>query len=104
MFNIIPLVGRAIKHGNVIAQILCDEIHMRCLQSDLAIGYELVSRSNSSRGEQLAYIVESQKNRFLWLLHSLFPKNVIGPGKMSCNIAFLWPRVDKNHMGTRLRC
>src|SRR5215813_3316610 len=96
MFNIIPLVERAIKHRSVVAQILCHEIHVRRLQSDLAIRYELVSSSNASRGKQLPQIVRSKKNGPVWLLHSLFPKDMIGPGKMSANITFLRARVDKN--------
>src|SRR5215471_5603946 len=47
--HVAPFVDRAIKHSGVISQIFGDEIVVRGLQANLAIGNQFLSGSNAAR-------------------------------------------------------
>src|SRR5690348_4046241 len=103
MLNIVPLIERTIKHGNIIAEVLSHEIHMGGLQPDLTIRDELVPRRNASRCKQLSQLLWRKKNRLIRVYNGLFPKDMVSSWKMSGGVASLRARVDKNRLGAGLR-
>src|SRR5205085_11226683 len=88
MLNVIPLIERTVEHGNLVAEILRHEVHVRSLQTDLTIGDQLMTWSNTSRRKQSAQILGRQKDWLLCARDGLFPKDVVSSGKMSSGIAF----------------